>query len=674
MRDGVVALLLSCLFVLPSAFADDYLVGYDLIRDEGTDKTRRGAANFIGSSVSVSDDSINNETEVTIAGSGLTGSGADTQLTYWTGASSLAGDAGLTYNATTDELTMQGNLTLNDGVGDSPTLNLTPQGTGGVITWSMLVLDSDNDLQIFTTAPGTQNVDIVNFHATGVANLTLEGDIDILGNNITATTNTDRFVFMANGTTYAPEAIDLGTDTTGNYAAGDAEAGAALTGDSATAFFSAGTMEVARGGTGAAPGADDQLLVSDSTSAATWQTLTDCTGAGKALTYATATNALGCNTITGGGITGLTADSGGTTTGTTVTLEGGSGITTTRSIDTITSAFAPTELSSLTWGAGAFTTMTFDAGATDPVLTAASGALTLTTGNLGVATSSKFNLEGASGDTYLLFDGTTLSLYVNGVQMLTSTSSLLSIALPVPGDITLGNDATLRTQYPFFDGKIQLGSLTNGFAGLLFSGGANVTAGMNRHLTANTAGNSLTLQSSGATVGATNKAAGDLLLNTGVGTGTGRVANFAISAPAKGTASGTTDQTSVFRLIGNGSVALSSGVASTIATSTIAAGQTAGGTIIYSIEASNGTDFINASGQVQYSLVLKSATYTSNTSALTESQAKSDGTDTIVNTWAFAASSGNLQVTSTIVGMTASTYFRITYQIVSNSNQTISIP
>lgn len=47
--------------------------------------------------------------------------------------------------------------------------------------------------------------------------LSLNGDITISGDNITAGTNTDRFVFMANGTTYAPEAINLGTDTTGNY-------------------------------------------------------------------------------------------------------------------------------------------------------------------------------------------------------------------------------------------------------------------------------------------------------------------------------------------------------------------------------------------------------------------------------------------------------------------------
>jgi len=44
--------------------------------------------------------------------------------------------------------------------------------------------------------------------------------------------------------------VALTTDTSGNYAAGDAEAGAALTGDTATAFFSAGQLEAARGGTG----------------------------------------------------------------------------------------------------------------------------------------------------------------------------------------------------------------------------------------------------------------------------------------------------------------------------------------------------------------------------------------------------------------------------------------
>jgi len=51
----------------------------------------------------------------------------------------------------------------------------------------------------------------------------------------------------ANGAIVA-DAVALTTDTTGNYAAGDGEAGNALTGDSATAFFDAGTIEHERGG------------------------------------------------------------------------------------------------------------------------------------------------------------------------------------------------------------------------------------------------------------------------------------------------------------------------------------------------------------------------------------------------------------------------------------------
>ena len=50
--------------------------------------------------------------------------------------------------------------------------------------------------------------------------------------------------------TIQANSVALTTDTTGNYAAGDAEAGGALTGDSATSFFSVGTLEVAIGGTG----------------------------------------------------------------------------------------------------------------------------------------------------------------------------------------------------------------------------------------------------------------------------------------------------------------------------------------------------------------------------------------------------------------------------------------
>ena len=67
---------------------------------------------------------------------------------------------------------------------------------------------------------------------------------------------------------------------------------------SATVLTSDAAVTVGQGGTGAAPGADDQVLVSDSTSAATWRTINDCQGTAKALTYTQSSNTIGCNTIT----------------------------------------------------------------------------------------------------------------------------------------------------------------------------------------------------------------------------------------------------------------------------------------------------------------------------------------------------------------------------------------
>lgn len=144
----------------------------------------------------------------------------------------------------------------------------------------------------------------------------------------------------ATALTVASNAVALTDDTTGNYAAGDAEAGAALTGDSATSFFSSGTIEVARGGTGAAPGADDQVSVSDSTSAATWRALPDSDGATQKLQYDVTTNAFSAGTdddvpesgdFTGLSLTGPITTSGGVATTLAATV-GGRSLTVTANV------------------------------------------------------------------------------------------------------------------------------------------------------------------------------------------------------------------------------------------------------------------------------------------------------------------------------------------------------
>lgn len=90
------------------------------------------------------------------------------------------------------------------------------------------------------------------------------------------------------------------------------------------------------------------------------------------------------------------------------------------------------------------------------------------------------------------------------------------------------------------DGKIGL-STTVPTNDLSFGGNNAKTIWMERHTTANTVGNTLTLQSGGATASATDKAGGSLLLKSGITTGNGgsQVDIYAVTAN-QGT--GTTDR------------------------------------------------------------------------------------------------------------------------------------
>lgn len=88
----------------------------------------------------------------------------------------------------------------------------------------------------------------------------------------------------------------------------------------------------------------------------------------------------------------------------------------------------------------------------------------------------------------------------------------------------------------------KFGFLTNApTATLGIDGTAARTLGLNRHTTANTAGNNFTINAGGATSGATDKNGGDLILNSGVSTGTGTSSVILKAYPAGST--GTTDAT-----------------------------------------------------------------------------------------------------------------------------------
>ncbi len=98
---------------------------------------------------------------------------------------------------------------------------------------------------------------------------------------------------------------------------------------------------------------------------------------------------------------------------------------------------------------------------------------------------------------------------------------------------------------------------------LSFSGQAVRTIGMERHTTAETAGNSLTIRPGDAKSGATDKDGGQLILQSGIGTGTGTSTILFKVNPAGSTGTTDTTPTTALTLNSNGSATIAGGVTAT---------------------------------------------------------------------------------------------------------------
>lgn len=111
----------------------------------------------------------------------------------------------------------------------------------------------------------------------------------------------------AAGGSPAFNAITAGTNTTAAMVVGTGASLAPTGTGTITATGLSTPLSVTSGGHGAAPGADDQVFVSSSTSAGAWQTLPNCLDtAGQHLNYNIATNQWLCGTSGGGGGGGIT--------------------------------------------------------------------------------------------------------------------------------------------------------------------------------------------------------------------------------------------------------------------------------------------------------------------------------------------------------------------------------
>lgn len=268
----------------------------------------------------------------------------------------------------------------------------------------------------------------------------------------------DDTVPVSNGTAWEAKAVpsctaagcaiqyNAGTNAWGANTAIDA-----ATGDNAAGFFPAGALEVARGGTGAAPGADDQVLVSDSTVGATWRGLTNCSASGSAVSYATASNAWGCNSAiqaaTGDAATGFFAS------GAIEAARGGTGIDTSGSTGAARVSAGTWSIGTLAVAHGGTGSTSFGAAAGALVVSGASG-----TGAMG-------RVDAVATGQVLTSAGTATN------PAWSATPSVTSIAVTGTGSDTVGTLGTenLVQASGYVDGQATDCSVTHGF---------NVTTGL----------------------------------------------------------------------------------------------------------------------------------------------------------------------------------------------------
>jgi hypothetical protein len=179
----------------------------------------------------------------------------------------------------------------------------------------------------------------------------------------------------------------------------------------------------------------------------------------------------------------------------------------------------------------------------------------------------------------------------------------------------------------------------------------------------------VTVQSSDRT--GTNVQGSFLTLAAGIGTGTGSKNYFKVKTPYR-TSAGTGAQTQADRVIVAQDVALTDAATSLfeIALPTLTM---AGGMIIWTIEASDGTDMQAYTGVTAYAAVNKAGTYTTNVVEDANNDAKATSSGTLTATWAFSNGTNKVTMQVTPSGSLTETTYRISFTIFNNTPQAITL-
>ena len=361
--------------------------------------------------------------------------GSDTQVMFNDGGSALGGDSGLTYNKTTDTLTITGDLAVNGGdiTSSATTFNLlnstvTSLNLGGAAT---AITMGDSTTATTTIRGGTLvgNTTTQNLFNTTATTVNLGGAATTMaiGNTATAAQTVNRFTASTGASTYnfatgattgsATKTLNIGTG--GGLSTTNINIGSKGIGSSGTTTINSDTINL-----------NGSIVTSNVTAVALFGDSVGVTAFGAAAALTMGATSGTTTTIRGGTLVGNTATQNVfNTTATTVNAFGAA-----TALTMGDSTTATTTLRGGTLVGNTTTQNVFDTTAT-------------TVNAFGAATTASFGYDGASGATTGIANGATGSGSTNtiniGASGASGSTTNVNIGSAAGGTVALGYNATV---------------------------------------------------------------------------------------------------------------------------------------------------------------------------------------------------------------------------------------
>jgi hypothetical protein len=245
---------------------------------------------------------------------------------------------------------------------------------------------------------------------------------------------------------------------------------------------------------------------------------------------------------------------------------------------------------------------------------------------------------------------------------------------PATNDKADMSDANYLKRWYNYEGGNFIGKISLSNAGsILLTGQVTNSLSLLRHTTTNTAGNNLTINAGGATIGATNKDGGILYLQPGLSTGTAK-SSVRMQRTTRAVSTGTTDNTLVDAYIVPSVLYAASESTINLFEVALPANTACGGLITFQIVATDGTDFQVHSGHANYASVNKGGIYTSQiTDEPNTDDANANTSGTLSDTWAITEGTNKITISVAVsCSVITANNIKIYYSIHNGSSQAIT--